>query len=168
MQEEDPHPRRPLRLRLSRAQVRPRIRGAYEGSPNAEPTARKIIALKKKMDENGIRYVYFEEPDQSKVSELLARETGATLLYLHPGPQPDEGRVREGCDVHLSWRTTSRISGKVLNADDARGDDGEPVLPVQRRRDARRYHLHPRKGNFWGSSGRTAPARPPLSACCSA
>ncbi len=56
---------------------------AYEGSPNAEPTARKIIALKKKMDENGIRYVYFEELINPKVSELLARETGATLLYLH-------------------------------------------------------------------------------------
>ena len=56
---------------------------AYERSPNAEPTARKIIALKKKMDENGIRYVYFEELINPKVSELLARETGATLLYLH-------------------------------------------------------------------------------------
>jgi zinc transport system substrate-binding protein len=56
---------------------------AYEGSPNAEPTARKIIALKKKMDENGIRYVYFEELINPKVSELLSRETGATLLYLH-------------------------------------------------------------------------------------
>ncbi len=56
---------------------------AYEGSPNAEPTARKIIALKNKMDENGIRYVYFEELINPKVSELLSRETGATLLYLH-------------------------------------------------------------------------------------
>lgn len=56
---------------------------AYEGSPNAEPTARKIITLKKKMDEKGIRYVYFEELINPKVAELLARETGATLLYLH-------------------------------------------------------------------------------------
>jgi zinc transport system substrate-binding protein len=56
---------------------------AYEGSPNSEPTARKIIALKKKMGESGIRYVYFEELINPKVSELLSRETGATLLYLH-------------------------------------------------------------------------------------
>lgn len=56
---------------------------AYEGSPNAEPTARTIIGLKKKIEEKGVRYVYFEELISPRVSELLSRETGATLLNLH-------------------------------------------------------------------------------------
>ncbi len=56
---------------------------AYEGSPNAEPTARRIIALKNKMKENDIRYVFFEELLNPRVSELLARETGAKLLKLN-------------------------------------------------------------------------------------
>lgn len=56
---------------------------AYQGSPNAEPTARKIIGLEKIIKEKGVRYVYFEELINPKVSELLSRETGATLLSLH-------------------------------------------------------------------------------------
>lgn len=56
---------------------------AYEGSPNAEPSPKKIIALKKIMKEKDIRYVYFEELITPRVSKLIANETGATLLKLH-------------------------------------------------------------------------------------
>ncbi|OPY78041.1 MAG: High-affinity zinc uptake system binding-protein ZnuA precursor [Syntrophorhabdus sp. PtaU1.Bin058] len=56
---------------------------AYHGSPDSEPTPKRIIELKKKMEELGIHYVYFEELITPRVSEVISRETGATLLQLH-------------------------------------------------------------------------------------
>lgn len=56
---------------------------AYQGSPDAEPSPRRLIALKKKMQENNIRFIYYEELITPRVSEVLAKETGATLLKLH-------------------------------------------------------------------------------------
>ena len=56
---------------------------AYHGSPDAEPTPKRLITLKKKMQENNIQYVYYEELIAPRVAEVLARETGATLLKLH-------------------------------------------------------------------------------------
>lgn len=56
---------------------------AYQGSPDAEPSPKRLIALKKKMEENNIRFIYYEELIIPRVSEVLAKETGATLLKLH-------------------------------------------------------------------------------------
>ena len=56
---------------------------AYHGSPDAEPTPKRLITLKKKMQENNIQYVYYEELIAPRVAEVLAKETGATLLKLH-------------------------------------------------------------------------------------
>ena len=56
---------------------------AYHGSPDAEPTPKRLITLKKKMQENNIKYVYYEELIAPRVAEVLAKETGATLLKLH-------------------------------------------------------------------------------------
>lgn len=56
---------------------------AYHGSPDSEPTPKRIIELKKKMQELGIHYVYFEELITPRVSEVISRETGAALLQLH-------------------------------------------------------------------------------------
>jgi zinc transport system substrate-binding protein len=69
---------------------------AYQGSPNAEPTARKIIALEKIIKEKGVRYVYFEELINPKVSELLSRETGATLLSLHGAHNVTKDELAKG------------------------------------------------------------------------
>lgn len=69
---------------------------AYEGSPNAEPTARRIIALKRKMNEKGVRYVYFEELISPRVSELLSRESGAALLYLHGAHNLTKDELEKG------------------------------------------------------------------------
>ncbi|HEY3278210.1 MAG TPA: zinc ABC transporter substrate-binding protein [Syntrophorhabdaceae bacterium] len=56
---------------------------AYQGSPNAEPTPRRIMALKKLMKEKGITAVYYEELITPRMAEVLASETGAELLPLH-------------------------------------------------------------------------------------
>ena len=56
---------------------------AYQGSPDAEPTPKRLIALKKNMEKEDIKYVYYEELITPRVAEVLARETGAKLLKLH-------------------------------------------------------------------------------------
>jgi zinc transport system substrate-binding protein len=56
---------------------------AYHGSPDSEPTPKRIIELKKKMQELGIHYVYFEELITPRISEVISKETGSTLLQLH-------------------------------------------------------------------------------------
>lgn len=56
---------------------------AYHGSPDAEPTPRRLIELKNKMKQYDIKYIYFEELILPRVSEVISRETGATMLKLH-------------------------------------------------------------------------------------
>lgn len=56
---------------------------AYGGSPNAEPTARKIIELKKQVVENNVKYVFYEELLNPRVSNIISHETGAGLLKLN-------------------------------------------------------------------------------------
>lgn len=56
---------------------------AYQGSPDAEPSPQRIISLKRKMKENQIQYIYYEELIAPRLANILARETGAKLLKLH-------------------------------------------------------------------------------------
>ena len=55
---------------------------AYRGfSPETEPTARDLIQLIKRA--KGTKYVYYEELLSPKTAEMIADETGASLLLLH-------------------------------------------------------------------------------------
>ena len=56
---------------------------AYEGSPDAEPSPRKITELKKLVKEKGVKYIYYEELITPRVAEVVSRETGCELLFLH-------------------------------------------------------------------------------------
>lgn len=56
---------------------------AYEGSPNSEPTARKMMALEKKIKDKDIHYIFYEELLNPKVSEIIAKETGVRLLKIN-------------------------------------------------------------------------------------
>lgn len=57
---------------------------AYKGfSPDAEPTPRNLIELSKKLKQNNVEYIYYEELIMPRVAETIARETGAKLLMLH-------------------------------------------------------------------------------------
>lgn len=84
---------------------------AYQGSPNAEPTARKIIGLEKIIREKGVRYVYFEELINPKVSELLSRETGATLLNLHGAHNVTKDELAKG-STFISLMDTNLVNLK--------------------------------------------------------
>ncbi|MBP1748298.1 MAG: ABC-type metal ion transport system, periplasmic component, partial [Deltaproteobacteria bacterium] len=69
---------------------------AYEGSPNSEPTARKIIELKNKIKQNNIHFVFFEELLNPRVSEITAKEAGATLLKLNGAHNITKDEFRKG------------------------------------------------------------------------
>jgi zinc transport system substrate-binding protein len=56
---------------------------AYHGSPDAEPTPKRLIALKNKLKQDDIKYIYYEELILPRVAEVISRETGATMLKLH-------------------------------------------------------------------------------------
>jgi zinc transport system substrate-binding protein len=56
---------------------------AYHGSPDSEPSPKQIISMKKKMQENNIQYVYYEELVAPRLANVLAQETGARLMKLH-------------------------------------------------------------------------------------
>lgn len=52
-------------------------------NPDAEPSPVKIAHLVKRMRSLGLRYVFSEELLSPRVSELIARETGAQILNLN-------------------------------------------------------------------------------------
>jgi len=57
---------------------------AYKGfSPDAEPTPRSLMELSKRLKEYNQKFLFYEELITPKVSEVIARETGAKLLMLH-------------------------------------------------------------------------------------
>ncbi|WP_058303683.1 metal ABC transporter substrate-binding protein [Gorillibacterium timonense] len=60
-------------------------------SPDAEPTAREMKAVKEFVKENGVRYIFFEELVSDKLAKTLAKETGVQTLVL----SPIEGRTPE-------------------------------------------------------------------------
>ncbi len=69
---------------------------AYEGSPNAEPTLKRIIALKKEIQNRNILYVYYEELITPRIADVLARETGAKLLKLNGAHNISKDELEQG------------------------------------------------------------------------
>ncbi len=56
---------------------------AYHGSPDSEPSPQRIVSMKRKIQENNIQYIYYEELIAPRLANVLARETSAKLLKLH-------------------------------------------------------------------------------------
>jgi zinc transport system substrate-binding protein len=59
---------------------------AYHGfSPDSEPSAKRLAELVKNMKKHNIKHVFYEELVSPRVAEIIAKETGASLLQLHAG-----------------------------------------------------------------------------------
>ncbi len=56
---------------------------AYGFSPDAEPTPGQLIKISKLLEQQGLKYIFYEELITPRVADTLARETGAQLLFLH-------------------------------------------------------------------------------------
>jgi zinc transport system substrate-binding protein len=54
-----------------------------EFSPDAEPTPNNLIELINKVKRNDVKYIFYEELITPRLSETIAKETGARLLLLH-------------------------------------------------------------------------------------
>ena len=52
-------------------------------NPDSEPTPARIAELIREMRSNGLKYVYCEELLSPATAEMIARETGATVLLLN-------------------------------------------------------------------------------------
>ena len=55
---------------------------AYSGSPDAEPTAKRLIEMKRVLARQNVHYIFYEELITPRVAEILSKETGARLLKL--------------------------------------------------------------------------------------
>jgi zinc transport system substrate-binding protein len=56
---------------------------AYSGSPDAEPTAKRLIEMKEFLIKQNVHYIFYEELITPRVAEVIAKETGAQLLKLN-------------------------------------------------------------------------------------
>jgi zinc transport system substrate-binding protein len=56
---------------------------AYEGSPNAEPSPRRLAYLESVVLKNRSKGIFYEELITPRIAETLSRETGIPLLKLH-------------------------------------------------------------------------------------
>ena len=56
---------------------------AYEGSPNAEPSPKRLAELENIIQTENIHYVFYEELVSPRIADVLAAETGVKLLRLH-------------------------------------------------------------------------------------
>jgi zinc transport system substrate-binding protein len=69
---------------------------AYGGSPDSEPTARALMELEKQLKNYNVRYVYFEELITPRIAEIIAKETGASLLKLHGAHNVSRDELAQG------------------------------------------------------------------------
>ena len=56
---------------------------AYGFSPDAEPTPGQLVKISRMVRKQGLKYLFYEELLTPRVAEMLARETGVQLLFLH-------------------------------------------------------------------------------------
>jgi zinc transport system substrate-binding protein len=56
---------------------------AYGFSPDAEPTPGQLVKISRIVRKQGLKYLFYEELLTPRVAEMLARETGVQLLFLH-------------------------------------------------------------------------------------
>jgi len=52
-------------------------------SPDAEPTAKDLIALVNQVNDNDIEYIFYEELTSTKIAETISKETKAKMLLLN-------------------------------------------------------------------------------------
>lgn len=65
-------------------------------SPDAEPTPEKMAEVAKFCKEHQVKYIFFETLASPKLSQTLAKETGAGLLVLNPIENLTEEEVKQG------------------------------------------------------------------------
>ncbi len=65
-------------------------------APDSEPTPDKMAKVIKFCREHNVKYIFFETLVSPKLSETIARETGAGLLVLNPLESLSEDEIKQG------------------------------------------------------------------------
>ncbi len=73
----------------------------YGVSPDAEPTAADLARITRLIRQHGLRHLFHEELVNPKLAETLSRESGVSLLKLHPAGN----LTREQLDRGETFRT---------------------------------------------------------------
>jgi zinc transport system substrate-binding protein len=69
---------------------------AYAGSPNSEPTPKRIIELKTKIKKHGLDTIFYEELIEPRMADMIAKETGSELLKLHGAHNISKDEIDQG------------------------------------------------------------------------
>ncbi len=65
-------------------------------SPDAEPTPDRMAKIIEFCREHKVKYIFFETLTSPKLSETIAKETGAELLVLNPIESLTEQEMKDG------------------------------------------------------------------------
>lgn len=84
----------------------------YGVSPDAEPTAAELARITRLIRQNGLRHLFHEELVSPKLAETLSRESGVSLLKLHPAGN----LTREQLDRGETFRTLMEQNLESLRA----------------------------------------------------
>ncbi|HEX2967394.1 MAG TPA: zinc ABC transporter substrate-binding protein [Syntrophorhabdaceae bacterium] len=74
---------------------------AYAGSPDSEPTPKRIIELKTKIRKQGLDTVFYEELVEPRMSDMIAKETGCKLLKLHGAHNVSKDEIQDVSFIQL-------------------------------------------------------------------
>lgn len=84
-------------------------------NPQEEPSAAKMVKITELVKEYGIKYIFFEALTSPKLSEVLAKETGAKTSILNPIGGLTEEEINAGKDYITVMKENLYNLKKALN-----------------------------------------------------
>lgn len=83
-------------------------------SPEEEPAPARMAEVIDLVKNNGIKVIFFEEMVSPKVSEVIAKETGAKTAMLNPLEGLNEEEAKQGADYFSVMRRNAQEIKKAL------------------------------------------------------
>ena len=83
-------------------------------SPDAEPSPKQLADVADFVKKNGVKYIFFESLVSPKLSETIARETGAQTMVLDPIEGIAPGDLAKGIDYMGVMRSNLKNLQTVL------------------------------------------------------
>lgn len=84
-------------------------------SPDSEPDASRMAEITKFAKEHDVKYIFFEELVNPKVSETIAKEVGAKTEVLNPLEGLTDKQVKDGEDYFSIMNKNLEVLIKALN-----------------------------------------------------
>lgn len=84
-------------------------------SPDSEPTPEKMAAIVRFCREHNVQYIFAETIVNPKLSETIAKETGARLLLLNPCENLTEEEIKQGKNYLAVMRENLAVLKQALS-----------------------------------------------------